>query len=106
MSYIYIQKIILNSKMLKPRAHIIDAKFHSFSDITPCLFINMAMSVWSVFTLCSLISHRKRKFYSSPFHSRVFSFMKNEKPLAVGSGSTDLILPLSLLSGSPLTEVK
>ena len=25
----------------------------------------------------------------------LFSFTKNEKPLAVGSGSTDLILPLS-----------
>ena len=29
--------------------------------------------------------------YSSPFHARVFLFTKNEKPLAVGSGSTDLI---------------
>ena len=34
--------------------------------------------------------------YSSPFfHTRAFSLTKNEKPLAVGSGSTDIILPLS-----------
>ena len=33
--------------------------------------------------------------YSSPFYTRAFSFTKNKKPRAMGSGSTDHILPLS-----------
>ena len=52
-----------------------------------------------MFTLCSLVNlSEKREMiepYSSPVHTGVFSFTKNEKPLAMDSGSTDLILPLS-----------
>ena len=52
---------------------------------------SFAMSVRSVFTLSS----QKKilpEFYSLPFHTKVFSFTNNGKLLAVGAGSTDLVL--------------
>ena len=81
------------SDKLKPVSHSYDAKFQTHPR-------SFALSVQPVFTLCSVFTCKSEKrgraeHYSSPFYTTVFSFTKNEKPLAVGSISTDLILPLS-----------
>ena len=57
-----------------------------------------SVSVYLVFTCKSQKKgiYRKAILCPSIIHTtcRAFSFTKNDKPLAVGSGSTDLILPL------------
>ena len=91
----------LFTQRLKRGLHIYDVIFHSISDITPSLFLNTSMIicntnsvyVYLVFT-CKSMKTETPERYSSPFHTRAFSFTKigkDEKPLAVGSGSTDII---------------
>ena len=57
------------------------------------------MSIQSAFTLCSRVNNRKGKCQNGilrrSIHTGAFSFTKNGKPLAIGPGSTDFILPLA-----------
>ena len=89
---------------LNAGVHIYDANVRLITDITPnmskIICCDTLVCVYLVFTS----NHRKRKCQRAilrPFIQGRFRLLrsKNETPLTIGAGSTDLILPSTRVNG-------
>ena len=56
---------------------------------------SLPISIQSVFTLCSLVNHIERNCQNAILRPPIHGHFHSLRMLAMGPGSTDLILPLS-----------